>query len=44
MRHFASPQFWQLLGVHYLVLATERAEDLVWFWIGAHATYDALIG
>ena len=31
------------VGVHYRVLATERAEGLVWFWIGPHAVYDALI-
>ena len=83
MRHFTTPQFWQLyntlpkeiqqladknfelfkadvshsslrmkkvgrywtarVGTHYRVLATERAEGLVWFWIGPHAVYDALI-
>jgi hypothetical protein len=31
------------VGAHYRVLATERAEGLVWFWIGPHAVYDALI-
>ena len=83
MRHFTTPQFWQIyntlpqeiqkladksfellkadaghsslrlkkvgpywsarVGAHYRVLATERAEGLVWFWIGPHAVYDALI-
>ena len=83
MRHFTTPQFWQLyntlpkeiqqladknfelfkadashsslrmkkvgrywsarVGAHYRVLSTERAEGLVWFWIGPHAVYDALI-
>ena len=83
MRHFTTPQFWQLyntlpreiqqlaeknfdllkadaghsslrlkkvgsywsarVGAHYRVLATERAEGLVWFWIGPHAVYDALL-
>lgn len=83
MRHFTTPQFWQLynilpqetrqladknfellkanpghsslrlkkvgkywsarVGAHYRVLATERAEGLLWFWIGPHAIYDTLI-
>lgn len=30
------------VGLHYRVLAKERAEGLVWFWIGPHAVYDAL--
>ena len=28
----------------YRVLAKERAEGLVWFWIGHHSEYDRLIG
>jgi len=83
MRHFTTPQFWELynalpqeikeladknfellksdvshyslrlkkvgkhwsalVGTHYRVLATEREEGLVWFWIGPHSIYDALI-
>jgi len=31
------------VGAHYRVLATERAEGLVWFWIGPHSVYDVLI-
>ena len=31
------------VGAHYRVLATERAEGLVWFWIGPHSVYDILI-
>ena len=31
------------VGLHYRVLARERSEGLVWFWIGPHAVYDALI-
>lgn len=30
-------------GLYYRVLAKERAEGLLWFWIDPHATYDALI-
>ncbi len=37
-------KYWSArVGVHYRVLATERAEGLVWLWIGPHATYDALL-
>jgi hypothetical protein len=36
--------FWSArVGLHYRVLARERPEGLVWFWIGPHAAYDALI-
>jgi hypothetical protein len=31
------------VGLHYRALAVERAEGLVWFWIGTHAEYDRLI-
>jgi hypothetical protein len=37
-------KYWSArVGAHYRVLATERVEGLVWFWIGPHALYDALI-
>ena len=32
------------VGLHYRALATEAADDLVWFWIGSHAEYDRLVG
>lgn len=33
--------FWSArVGLRYRVLATERPEGLVWFWIGSHAEYD----
>lgn len=32
------------VGLHYRALATEVRDDLVWFWIGSHATYDILVG
>jgi hypothetical protein len=36
--------FWTArVGVHYRVLAKERAEGLVWFWVGHHSEYDRLI-
>lgn len=28
------------VGLYYRVLARERAEGLVWFWIGHHRHYD----
>lgn len=36
--------FWSArVGLRYRVLAKERAEGLVWFWIGPHDRYDALL-
>ena len=31
------------VGLHYRVLAKERTEGLVWFWIGHHHDYDQLL-
>ncbi|WP_295453263.1 hypothetical protein [uncultured Thiodictyon sp.] len=31
------------IGLRYRALAKERAEGLVWFWIGRHGAYDKLI-
>ena len=37
-------RFWSVrVGLRYRALATEVDGDLVWFWIGSHADYDALI-
>ncbi len=36
--------FWSVrVGRRYRALAKERAEGLVWFWIGSHGRYDKLI-
>ena len=36
--------FWSArVGLHFRALARERAEGLVWFWIGPHARYEQLI-
>jgi len=36
-------RFWSVrVGLHYRALAVEANDDLVWFWIGSHADYDAL--
>ncbi len=32
------------VGLHYRALATEAADDLVWFWVGSHAEYDRIVG
>jgi len=31
------------VGLHYRVLAKERAEGLVWYWIGHHSEYDLIL-
>lgn len=31
------------VGLHYRVLAKERSDGLVWFWIGHHSEYDQLL-
>ncbi len=36
-------RFWSVrVGLRYRALAIETESDLVWFWIGSHADYDAL--
>jgi hypothetical protein len=38
-------RYWSVrIGLRYRALATEVDDGLVWFWIGSHADYDALIG
>lgn len=37
-------RFWSVrVGLHHRALAVEGGPDLIWFWIGSHADYDALI-
>ena len=37
-------RFWSVrVGLRYRALAVEADGDLVWFWIGSHAEYDAMI-
>lgn len=37
-------RFWSVrVGLRYRALAVEADGDLVWFWIGSHAEYDAII-
>ena len=37
-------RFWSVrVGSRYRALAVEMDQDLIWFWIGSHAEYDAII-
>jgi hypothetical protein len=37
-------RFWSVrVGLRYRALAVESDDDLMWFWIGSHAGYDALV-
>jgi hypothetical protein len=37
-------KFWSArVGLHYRALARNRAEGLVWFWIGHHGEYERLL-
>ena len=37
-------RYWSArVGLRHRALAVERDSDLVWFWIGSHADYDAII-
>ena len=31
------------VGLHYRALARNRAEGLVWFWVGYHSEYERLL-
>ena len=38
-------RFWSArVGLRYRALATEVDGGLLWFWIGSHGDYDAMIG
>jgi hypothetical protein len=32
------------VGFHYLALATEVPDGVLWFWIGTHSQHDRMIG
>jgi hypothetical protein len=37
-------RFWSVrVGLGYRALAVEAKDRLVWFWIGSHADYDAMV-
>ncbi|HXZ26846.1 MAG TPA: hypothetical protein VEG08_02485 [Terriglobales bacterium] len=31
------------VGLHHRALAVESVDGLLWFWVGTHAEYDALV-
>ncbi len=38
-------RFWSVrVGAHYRALGVNAEDGVLWFWIGTHAEYDALIG
>ena len=32
------------VGLHYRALGVDADDGVLWFWIGTHAEYDALVG
>jgi hypothetical protein len=37
-------RYWSArVGLNYRALARDRAEGLVWFWIGHHGEYDTIL-
>ena len=37
-------RFWSVrVGSRYRALAVQVDEDLLWFWIGSHSDYDAIV-
>ena len=37
-------QLWSVrVGLHYRALGLDKAEGVVWFWIGTHGEYDRLL-
>ena len=52
MIHHAAPSFWVAYrelpatvraGLHHRALGIGVADGVLWFWIGTHSEYDALI-
>ncbi len=38
-------RFWSArVGLHHRALGVETSDGVLWFWIGAHAEYDHLVG
>ncbi len=37
-------KFWSVrIGLHYRALGIDVSDGVLWFWIGSHAEYDALV-
>ena len=38
-------RFWSVrVGLHYRALGVDVEDGILWFWIGTHAEYEALVG
>jgi hypothetical protein len=38
-------RFWSVrVGMHHRALGVDAENGVLWFWIGSHSDYDALIG
>ena len=38
-------RFWSVrVGLHHRALGIDVEDGILWFWIGTHAEYDALVG
>lgn len=38
-------RYWSVrIGSHYRALGVPIENDVLWFWVGSHSDYDALIG
>ena len=38
-------RFWSVrVGLHHRALGVDVEDGILWFWIGTHAEYDALVG
>lgn len=37
-------RFWSArIGLHYRALGIDVSDGVLWFWVGSHAEYDALV-
>ena len=41
--HTVLPVYSARVGLHYRAVGMLDGENIVWFWIGSHAEYDALL-
>jgi hypothetical protein len=41
--HATEPIYSARVGMHYRAVGLLDGEEIVWFWIGSHADYDALL-
>lgn len=41
--HATRPIYSVRVGIHYRALGIVAGDDIVWFWIGSHDDYEALI-